>query len=166
MKDKHGISSQNKKPQLDASDLRLLSLLQRDNTLTNLELAEAASLSPPTCLRRVRRLRDEGIIVADVSIVDPFKLGRKIIVFVEITLERQQEEMQSAFEQKMQAEAEIMQCYMISGDSDFLVVAQVADMNAFHALIRRVFTGDPNVRNFRSIFALSRPKFQTAISLD
>jgi len=116
-------------------------------------------------MRRVRRLRDEGIIVADVSIVDPFKLGRKIIVFVEITLERQQEAMQAAFEQTMRAESEIMQCYMISGDSDFLVVVQVADMNAFHELIRRVFTGDANVRNFRSVFALSRPKFQTAISL-
>jgi Lrp/AsnC family leucine-responsive transcriptional regulator len=154
------------KPDLDACDRRLLSLLQRNNTLSNLELAEAADLSPPTCLRRVRRLRDEGIIVADVSIVDPFKLGLKMIVFVEITLERQQEEMQAAFELKMQAEPEIMQCYMISGDSDFLVVVEVADMNAFHALIRRVFTADANVRNFRSIFALSRSKFQTAISLD
>jgi Lrp/AsnC family transcriptional regulator, leucine-responsive regulatory protein len=153
-------------PELDASDRRLLSVLQRNNALTNLELAQATGLSPPTCMRRVRRLRDEGIIVADVSIVDPFKLGRKIIVFVEITLERQQEAMQAAFEQKMRAESEIMQCYMISGDSDFFVVVQVADMNAFHELIRRVFTGDANVRNFRSVFALSRPKFQTAISLD
>jgi Lrp/AsnC family transcriptional regulator, leucine-responsive regulatory protein len=153
-------------PELDASDRRLLSVLQRNNALTNLELAQATGLSPPTCMRRVRRLRDKGIIVADVSIVDPFKLGRKIIVFVEITLERQQEAMQAAFEQKMRAESEIMQCYMISGDSDFLVVVQVADMNAFHELIRRVFTGDANVRNFRSVFALSRPKFQTAISLD
>ena len=153
-------------PELDASDRRLLSVLQRNNALTNLELAQATGLSPPTCMRRVRRLRDEGIIVADVSIVDPFKLGRKIIVFVEITLERQQEAMQAAFEQKMRAESEIMQCYMISGDSDFLVVVQVADMNAFHELIRRVFTGHANVRNFRSVFALSRSKFQTSISLD
>lgn len=152
--------------ELDQSDLRLLSILQRDNTLTNLQLAKAASISAPTCMRRVRRLRDEGIIVADVSILDPFKFGRKMIVFIEITLERQQEQLQSAFEQKMKTEPEIMQCYMISGDSDFLVVAQITDMNAFHDLIRRVFTSDPNVRNFRSTFALSRAKFQTAISLD
>jgi Lrp/AsnC family leucine-responsive transcriptional regulator len=152
-------------PILDTTDRRLLTLLQENNTLTNLELAEKAYLSPPTCLRRVRRLRDEGIIVADVSIVDPFKLGKSIIAFIEITLERQLEDMQVAFEKRMQAEPEIMQCYMISGDTDFLVVAQVADMNAFHNLIRRIFTGDSNVRNFRSLFALSRPKFQTAVSL-
>jgi len=153
-------------PVLDGADRRLLALLQETNTLTNLELAEKAYLSPPTCLRRVRRLRDEGIIVADVAIVDPFKLGKSIIAFIEITLERQQEDLQVAFEKRMQAEPEIMQCYMISGDTDFLVVAQVADMNAFHNLIRRVFTADSNVRNFRSLFALSRAKFQTAVSLD
>ena len=151
--------------ELDAADRRLLAILQRDNTLTNLELAEKANLSPPTCLRRVRRLRDEKFIVADVSIVDPLKLGKMLIVFIEVVLERQQEAMQTAFERKMDQEPEIMQCYMISGDTDFLVVAQVADMTAYHALIRRVFAGEPNIRNFRSIFVLSRSKFQTAVDL-
>ncbi len=75
---------------LNAAERRLLQLLQRDNTLTNLQLAEEANLSPPTCLRRVRELRSEGVIVGDVSLVDPFKIGKSLIVIVEIVLERMQ----------------------------------------------------------------------------
>lgn len=150
---------------LDAIDRKLLQLLQRNNRLTNLELAEKANLSPPTCMRRVKRLRDTGVIVGDVSLVDPFKVGKTLIIFVEISLERTQEPLLATFESKVHAESEIMQCYPISGDMDCLLVVMVEDMAAYHRLIRRFFVTDPNIKNFRSLFALHRTKFKTEIDL-
>jgi Lrp/AsnC family leucine-responsive transcriptional regulator len=151
---------------LDAADRRILEILQVDNRLTNLELAERANLSAPTCLRRVRRLREDGVIAADVSLLDPFIIGSSLIVFVEVVMERQSEDLQREFERKMNGEDDVAQCYMVSGDIDFLVIAHVADMPAYHRFVRRVFASDPNVRNFRSLFAMDRTKFKTAIRLD
>ena len=151
---------------LDSTDRRLLALLQDDNSLPNLELARRANLSPPTCLRRVRRLRREGVIVRDVSLVDPSRVGRGLTVFIEVALERQQDRMQRAFEEKVLAISEILQCYMVSGDSDFLLVAQVSDMDAYHGFVKRVLVRDENVRNFRSVFAMNTVKYETAIPLD
>lgn len=152
--------------ELDKTDRRLLKLLQTNNQLTNLELAERAHLSPPTCLRRVRRLREEKVIVADVSLLDPLQVGKSLFVFIEIVIERQGEGVQSAFETRMQKTDEVMQCYMVSGHADFIVVVQVSDMNAYHRFVRSVLTNDPNIRNFRSLFAMNRSKFRTEINLD
>lgn len=151
---------------LDKIDRRILKILQENNQLTNLELASRVNLSPPTCLRRVRRLRDEKIIVADVALVDPQAVGQTLFAFVEVVLERQNEQAQQDFEQKMRKSDEVMQCYMVSGHADFMVVAQVADMPAYHRFVRRALTNDPNIRNFRSLFAMHRSKFQTQIPLD
>lgn len=152
--------------ELDQADRRLLRLLQRDNQLTNLELASRANLSPPTCLRRVRRLREEKVIVSDVAILDPLRVGRNLFVFIEVVLDRQSEAVQSAFEAKMRAHDNVMQCYMVSGDADFIIVVQFADMDAFHHFVRTVLTDDPNIRNFKSMFAMNRSKFRTEITLE
>src|SRR5260370_29403187 len=106
---------------LDVIDLRILGILQRNNQLTNLELAQKVRLSSPTCLRRVRRLRQEKIIIADVSILDPDKVDQGMFVFVQVTLERQSEDLQRQFEQKMNQTSEVTQCYVVSGDTDFLL---------------------------------------------
>lgn len=151
---------------LDKVDRRILKILQTNNQITNLQLAEMVHLSPPTCLRRVRRLRDEKIIVADVSLVDPARVGKALFVFVEVVLERQTEALQDEFERKMRKAPEVSQCYMVSGETDFLLVVQIADMKAYHAFVRRVLTNDPNIRNFRSQFAMNRCKFETEIDLD
>jgi Lrp/AsnC family leucine-responsive transcriptional regulator len=151
---------------LDKADRRLLALLQENNQLTNLELAERANLSPPTCLRRVRRLREDKVISADVSLLDPQMIGKNLFVFIAIVLERQTEQLQRAFERKMEKADEVMQCYMVSGDTDFMVVAQVSDMNSYHSFVRNTLTGDPNIRNFRSSFAMNRSKFRTQVNLD
>lgn len=151
--------------QLDEIDRRILKILQRDNQLTNKALAEKVRLSPPTCLRRVRRLREQKVIAADVSLLDPQRVGKSLFVFIEVVLERQGEQLQQLFERKMERAEEVMQCYMVSGDTDFIVVAQVADMDAYHRFVRRTLTGDDNVRNFRSFFAMNRSKFRTDIAL-
>ena len=115
---------------LDAIDRKILALLQEDNQITNQALAEKVGISPPPCHRRVRRLREEGIIARDVSLVDPVKVGRSLIVFASITLERQREDLLENFERKMMRHPEVMQCYFVSGDADYLVVVSVGDMAA------------------------------------
>jgi Lrp/AsnC family transcriptional regulator, leucine-responsive regulatory protein len=150
---------------LDRLDKRILNILQKDNLITNQELAEKVGLSPPPCLRRVRKLRDMKIIMNDVSIIDPFKVNKNL-VFVSITLEQQREDLLANFERKMHEHAEILQCYFISGEVDYMLVVCVRDMNHFHEFARRVFANEPNIRTYRSSICLSQIKYQTTIELD
>lgn len=152
--------------ELDKIDRRILMTLQAHNQYTNLELAERVHLSPPTCHRRVRRLREAKVIVADVSLLDPSLVARNFFVFVEVILEKQTEEFQRDFETKADKAPEVMQCYMVSGEMDFMLVVQVSDMTAYHRFVRRFLTGDPNIRNFRSLFAMNRTKFNTQLQLE
>ena len=150
---------------LDKMDRKILNILQRDNQITNLALAEQIGISAPPCFRRVKRLRDEGFIVNDVSLVDPFKVGRPLIVFANITLEKQREDLLAHFERKMSDEPEVMQCYFVSGDTDYLLIIHVADMNHYNDFARRVFANEPNIKKFRSSFCLNRTKYNTHVVL-
>ena len=150
---------------LDATDLRLLDLLQSDASLSNQALAERALTSPATALRRVRRLVDEGLIERSVAILNPQKLGAGLTALVEITLDRQGAEHLAAFEQRAVADAAVQQCYRVSPGPDFVLVLQVADMPAYHALVQRLFTQDANVRNVKSFFSVHRAKFDTRLPL-
>lgn len=151
---------------LDAIDRKILNLLQEDNQITNQDLAAKVGISPPPCHRRVKRLRAEGIIQRDVALVDPVKVGRSMIVFASITLERQREDLLENFERKMGRCPEVMQCYFVSGDADYLVVVSVADMAHYNDFARRVFANEPNIRMFRSSLCLSRVKYDTKIPVD
>ena len=150
---------------VDKIDRKILNILQKDNQITNLALAERIGISAPPCFRRVKRLRDEGVIVSDVSLVDPFKVGRPLIVFVNITLEKQREDLLTHFERKMSEEPEIMQCYFVSGDTDYLLIIHVQDMNHYNEFARRVFANEPNIKKFRSSFCLNRTKYHTQVVL-
>ncbi len=150
---------------LDKMDRKILNLLQTDNQITNLELADKVGLSPPPCLRRVRRLREEGYIMKDVSLVDPFKVGQNLIVFVNITLEKQREDLLAHFERKMLEQPEVMQCYFVSGDTDYLLIVNVVDMNHYNEFARRVFANEANIKMFRSSFCLNRVKYETKVTL-
>ena len=150
---------------LDKMDRKILNILQKDNQITNHALAEKIGISAPPCFRRVKRLREEGIILNDVSLVDPFKVGKPLIVFVNITLEKQREDLLAHFERKMAAEPEIMQCYFVSGDTDYLLIIHVKDMNDYNEFARRVFANEPNIKQFRSSFCLNRTKYHTQVVL-
>jgi Lrp/AsnC family leucine-responsive transcriptional regulator len=150
---------------LDKTDRKILNILQKDNQITNQALADKVGLSAPPCFRRVKRLRDEGIILKDVSLVDPFKVGKPLIVFVNITLEKQREDLLAHFERKMAEEPEIMQCYFVSGDTDYLLIIHVKDMNDYNEFARRVFANEPNIKQFRSSFCLNRTKYNTQVVL-
>jgi Lrp/AsnC family leucine-responsive transcriptional regulator len=151
--------------ELDATDLRLLDLLQTDASMSNQALAERALTSPATALRRVRRMVEEGLIERSVAILNPQLLGAGLTALVEITLDRQGAEHLAAFEQRAVADAAVQQCYRVSPGPDFVLVLRVADMPAYHALVQRLFTQDANVRNVKSFFSVHRAKFETRLPL-
>ena len=148
---------------LDATDLRLLDLLQRDASLSNQDLAAAAHVSPATALRRVRRLVESGVIERRVALLSYEQLGHGLSAIVEITLDRQGAEHLSAFEQR--ADAGVQQCYRVSPGPDFVLVVWVADMAAYQSLVERLFTQDANVRQVKAYFSVRRAKFAPAIGL-
>jgi Lrp/AsnC family leucine-responsive transcriptional regulator len=150
---------------LDELDRRILNQMQQDSSLTNQDLAALVHASPPTCLRRVRQLEQSGVIHKQVAILAPEKLDSRLTALVEVTLDVQAAERLDEFEARMQDEAEILQCYRVSPGPDFLLIAQVRDMPAYHALVHRAFTATANVRNVRTFFSVHRSKFETRIAL-
>ena len=150
---------------LDELDRRILNALQQDASRTNNQLAEDVHASPPTCLRRVKRLVDLGVIERQVAIVAPHRVGAALTAVVEVTLDHQAVERLVEFELLVAAEAAVLQCYRVSPGPDFVLVAQVADMPAYHALAHRLFSAQVNVRNVRSFFSIHRSKFDTRITV-
>jgi DNA-binding Lrp family transcriptional regulator len=150
---------------VDAIDLRLLGQLQNDASLSYESLAQLVHVSPATCLRRVKRLAEAGVIEKRVAIIDASRLAPALTAVVEVTLDRQGAEHLAAFEARALAEAAVQQCYRVSPGPDFVLIAQVADMPAWHALVQRLFTQDANVRNVKTFFSVHRAKFDTRVEL-
>lgn len=152
---------------LDAIDLQLLDLLQQDAGQSNLQLAEQVHVSPPTCLRRVRRLHESGLIERQVAIVQPDRLaalrGHGLACIVEVSLDRQGAEQLDAFEARAVREEAVQQCWRVSPGPDFVLVVHTRDMPAYLQLTQRLFTGDANVRNVKAFFATRRAKFGTKV---
>ena len=149
----------------DAIDLRLLDALQTDASLSNQDLAARCAVSPATCLRRVKRLVDAGIVERRVALLSPDKLGAGLQALIEITLDRQGAEHLDAFEARAVQEAAVQQCWRVSPGPDFVLVVQVADMPAYQAFTQRLLTQDANVRNIKAFFSVKRAKFDTRITL-
>jgi Lrp/AsnC family leucine-responsive transcriptional regulator len=151
--------------ELDATDRRLLELLQTDAALSNQELAAAAHTSPATALRRVRRLVDAGVIERRVALLNPDRLGHGLTALVEITLDRQGAEHLDAFEQRIASDDEVQQLWRVSPGPDFVLVVHCADMPGYQTLAQRLFTQDANVRNVKAYFAVKRAKFEPRLKL-
>jgi Lrp/AsnC family leucine-responsive transcriptional regulator len=150
---------------IDATDLRLLALLQADASVSNLQLAADAGTSPATALRRVRRLEAAGVIERRIAVLSHDKLGVGLTALVEITLDRQGAEHLDAFERRALAQAQVQQCYRVSPGPDFVLVVFAPDMAAYDALVQRLFTQDANVRNVKAFFSVRRAKFDPSIPL-
>lgn len=151
--------------QLDQIDLELLNALQHDASLSNVALAERVHVSPPTCLRRIKRLAEGGWIERQVAILSRDKLGYGLQVLVEVTLDRQDTQQLDAFEARAVADDAVQQCWRVSPGPDFVLVIHAPDMNAYLAVTQRLFTQDANVRNVKAFFATKRAKFGTQIAL-
>ena len=154
---------------IDATDLKLLDLLQTDASLSNQDLAEQVHISPPTCLRRIKRLRDAGLIEREIAVLSADRLaavlGHGLTALVEISLDRQGEEALTAFEARVVQDDAVQQCYRVSPGPDFMLLVHVADMPGYQALAQRLFTSDANVRNVKAFFSLKRAKFQPKVLL-
>src|SRR5215469_16422012 len=131
-----------KEMDLDETDLHLLDALQNDTTQSNQALAERFSISPPTCLRRVRRLRESGWIESEVAILDAGRVAPLLTAIVEVSLDRQDASALDAFEERAVAEDAVQQCYRVSPGPDFVLMVTVRDMPGYHALAQRLFTND------------------------
>ncbi|MFP5473574.1 MAG: Lrp/AsnC family transcriptional regulator [Gammaproteobacteria bacterium] len=151
---------------LDAIDRRLLEALQRDASRTNQQLAADLHLSPPTCLRRVQRLRQSGLIAREVALLDVDRLGATLTAIVEISLDRQDEQSLTAFEARVAPDEAVQQCYRVSPGPDFVLIVTVRDMPAYQALAQRLFTSDANVRNVKAFFSVRRAKFEPRVPLE
>jgi DNA-binding Lrp family transcriptional regulator len=154
---------------IDAVDLRILDALQCDASLSNQTLARQVRTSAPTCLRRVKRLRDAGLIERQIAVLSGERLapllGHGLTAIVEITLERQDALALEAFERRVVADAAVQQCYRVSPGPDFVLVVHTRQMPDYLALAQRLFTADANVRNVKAYFSVKRSKFGAELPL-
>src|SRR5258706_14141633 len=150
---------------LDRLDTQILNLLQEDASLPIRALADRVYSSPATCQRRIAQLRETGILLKEVAIVDRLRVGRPLTVFVSVELDKQNDALLRNFEKKMAAEGDVMACYEVSGEFDFLLIVNSPSMERYHAFTREVFSSNNNVRNFKSTFAMNCSKFETKIPL-
>jgi DNA-binding Lrp family transcriptional regulator len=151
--------------QLDAIDWSILDRLQADARISNVKLAEAVNLSPSPCLARVRELEAGGYIDKYVTLLNPLKIGLTVSVFIQVTLEKQVEKQLGGFEAAIQKRPEVMECYLMTGDSDYLLRVVVPDIQALERFIVDHLTKIPGIANIRSSFALKQVKYQTALPL-
>lgn len=150
---------------LDATDRRILTVLQKEGRVTNAELSERVNLSPSACHRRTQRLEDEGYIAAFVALLDPRKLGRNTTVFVEITLEGQAEELLDSFEKEVARIPDILECHLMAGSADYLLKMMVEDTEDFARIHRQFLSRLPGVRQMQSSFALRTVVKTTALAV-
>jgi len=150
---------------LDATDLRILTELQHDCSLTNIELAKRVHLSPSPCLTRVKALEAAGVIDRYVALVNPKQLGLNLSVFISISLKEQSKSALAEFEQRIAEHDEVMECYLMTGDSDYLIRVAVADITALEKFILEQLTPIPGIEKIRSSFALKQVRYKTALPL-
>jgi DNA-binding Lrp family transcriptional regulator len=150
---------------LDAIDWNILDRLQSDARISNVKLAEAVNLSPSPCLARVRELEAGGYIDKYVTLLNPLKLGLTVSVFIQVTLEKQVEKQLGSFEAAIRKRPEVMECYLMTGDSDYLLRVVVPDIQALERFIVDHLTKIPGIANIRSSFALKQVKYQTTLPL-
>jgi Lrp/AsnC family leucine-responsive transcriptional regulator len=150
---------------LDPTDWRILARLQDEARVTNVELAKAVSLSPSPCLSRVRALEESGVISRYVTLLDPLKLGLTVSVFIQVSLEKQMRNALDTFEASVLAREEVMECYLMTGDADYLLRVVVPDVQSLERFIVDYLAKIPGVASIKSSFALKQVKYKTALPL-
>jgi Lrp/AsnC family transcriptional regulator, leucine-responsive regulatory protein len=150
---------------LDAIDRKILAALQENARLPNVQLAEAVGLSPSPCLRRVQELEKQGVIRRYVALLDPAPIGLPVSVFISVTLERQAEQALGRFEKTILGRPEVMECYLMTGDADYLLRVVTADLAAYERFLMDHLTRIRGVASIKSSFALKQIKYRTAFPL-
>lgn len=148
---------------LDETSLRILDILQHNADISNAELAEMIGLSVSPCWRRVSDMREKGIIRGSVMLVDPLALGLAVNVFVHVSLKQQDRDSLSRFTDSVSERPEVMECYLMTGESDFMLRVVVENLQKYQLLITECLTQIDGVASIRSSFALSQVKYTTAL---
>ena len=151
--------------ELDATDRRILTVLQKDARITNADLSEQVTLSPSACHRRVQRLEEDGYIAAYVALLNARKMGRPTVVYVEITLQSQAEDLLDAFEREVAKVPDILECHLMAGSADYLIKIMAEDTEDFARIHRRFLSRLPGVRQMQSSFALRTVVQTTALAV-
>lgn len=151
---------------LDSIDLKILTALQRDSKITNAELANRVNLSPSPCLARVKRLEESGLVKNYVALLDANQLGLNLNVFIFISLKAQSRSALNTFEQKVCAYDEVMECYLMTGDADYLIRVAMKDVESLERFIVEQLSPMKEIEKIRSSFALKQVRYKTALPLD
>ncbi|KMZ12872.1 Transcriptional regulator BkdR of isoleucine and valine catabolism operon [Candidatus Burkholderia humilis] len=153
------------KQRLDRIDIGILNQLQQNARITNSEFARAVNLSPTPCFNRVRALEKAGLFKQHVTLLNPETLGLSINVFIQVSLEKQVKDALARFEQAISERPEVMECYLMTGDADYLLRVVLPDIAALERFILERLTKLPGVANIRSSFALKQVRYKTALPL-
>lgn len=151
------------KPQLDEVSLKILDILQKQADISNAELAERVGLSVSPCWRRVTEMREKGVIRGSVMLVDPESLGLEVNVFVHVTLRHQDKQSLEEFTSTVSNRPEVMECYLMTGEADYLLRVVVENLKKYQVFIQECLTQIRSVASIRSSFALSQVKYTTAL---
>ncbi len=151
--------------ELDAFDIKLLAQLQQNNRLTSEALAEQIGLSATACQRRIKRLRETGVIAAEVAVVNPHATGQWLTLVAHASLVRGQPDVVDMFKKDVRRTPEIQQCYYVTGEFAFVMVVIVRDITAYDQLIRRLFVENPNISKFQTSMVIDTVKSGLALPL-
>ena len=152
--------------ELDAIDLRILNIVQKNNRLTAEALAEMVGLSATACQRRLQRLRAEGIIEADVSIISPKAVGRYVQMLVLVSLERERRDIIDRFKKAIRTTREVVNGFYVTGESDFVLYITARDMEEYEEFTRRFFYENPDIKGFKTLVIIDRVKIGFALPLE
>lgn len=150
---------------LDSFDTKLLNLMQINARRTAEELSEAVGLSPSACLRRLNRLRETGVIEAEIAVVSPAAVGQRLTMVVEVSLERERPDIMSDFKKAMRATPEVIQCYYVTGEVDFILIVTVKSMSDYEIFTDNFLFNNKNIRRFSTLVVMDRVKVGLAVPI-
>ncbi|MBE0575638.1 MAG: Lrp/AsnC family transcriptional regulator [Desulfuromonadales bacterium] len=150
---------------MDTFDAKLLNVIQQNNRLTIEQISDAVGLSPTACQRRLKKFRDNGTISADIAVISPESVGRRMTMIVQVSLEREQPEHLDRFKKSMLSTHEVMQCYYVTGSADFILILTAKDMKDYERFTRQFFFDNPNIRHFETSVVMDHVKVGLSIPI-
>jgi len=151
---------------IDAFDLKILKIIQENNKITSEVLAKEVGLSSSACQRRINSMRKAGIIQKDVSIIDRNFIGRKITIVVQVLSDKEGIEYDDEFKKTMLKAPEVMQCYYVTGDYDYVLIATFKDMEEYEIFTKKYFLNNSNIKRFSSMVVMNRVKENLSVPLN
>lgn len=151
---------------MDEFDVKILELIQRNNRLTADQLSAMVNLSPSACQRRIKRLRDDGVIESEIAVLSPKAIGRNLMMVVGVTLEREHPEIIENFKKSMKTMPEVMQCLYVTGDFDFVLLLTAKNMEHYEEFTQQFFFKNPHIKRFQTSVVMDRVKMGLSVPVD